>query len=53
MAEPCPRCGFAEVTGEACPQCGVGVALFRASLERLRRGPAAPPPAAAPVEAAS
>ncbi len=42
MTEPCPRCG-AEVAGDKCPQCGVMVALYRASLEKLRRGPAPAP----------
>ena len=45
MTEPCPRCG-AESSGEKCPQCGVVIALYRASLEKLRRGPAAAPVAA-------
>ena len=49
MAESCPRCGRADVTGGRCPQCGVAVALFRASLDKLRRGPAAS--VAAPVSA--
>ena len=42
MADACPRCGFPDVAGDKCPQCGVTVALFRASLDRLRRGPGAP-----------
>jgi uncharacterized membrane protein YjgN (DUF898 family) len=42
MTESCPRCG-ADGAGEKCPQCGVVVALYRASLEKLRRGPTAPP----------
>jgi uncharacterized membrane protein YjgN (DUF898 family) len=41
MAEPCPRCGAA-VAGERCPQCGLVIALYHASLEKMRRGPAAP-----------
>jgi uncharacterized membrane protein YjgN (DUF898 family) len=41
MAEVCPRCGLADVQGEKCPQCGVVVALYRASLDRMRRGPQA------------
>jgi uncharacterized membrane protein YjgN (DUF898 family) len=50
MADACPRCNAA-VPGERCPQCGLVVALYLASLEKLRRGPsgaAAPsaPPAA-------
>ena len=40
MAEPCPRCS-APVDGERCPRCGLGVALYRSALEKLRRGPAA------------
>jgi uncharacterized membrane protein YjgN (DUF898 family) len=46
MAESCPRCR-AEVAGERCPQCGLLVALYRASLEKMRRGPAAAPAAPA------
>jgi uncharacterized membrane protein YjgN (DUF898 family) len=46
MAEPCPRCA-ASVEGERCPQCGLVVALYHASLEKLRRGPTAPPAVAA------
>jgi uncharacterized membrane protein YjgN (DUF898 family) len=42
MTEACPRCG-AEVPGDKCPRCGVIVALYRASLEKLRRGPVATP----------
>ena len=42
MTEPCPRCG-AEVTGDRCPRCGLMVALYRASLEKLRRGPVVAP----------
>jgi uncharacterized membrane protein YjgN (DUF898 family) len=45
MTEPCPRCG-AVVAGDKCPQCGVLVALYRASMEKLRRGPV---PVRAPV----
>lgn len=44
MADSCPRCA-AVVEGERCPQCGLVVALYHASLEKLRRGPVAPPPA--------
>jgi uncharacterized membrane protein YjgN (DUF898 family) len=46
MAEPCPRCGGA-AGGERCPQCGLVIGLYHASLEKLRRGPAAPAAAAA------
>ena len=46
MAEACPRCN-AEVAGERCPQCGLVVAVYRASLEKLRRGPGAAPAGAA------
>jgi uncharacterized membrane protein YjgN (DUF898 family) len=35
------------VAGDRCPQCGLVVALYRASLEKLRRGPAATPAGAA------
>jgi uncharacterized membrane protein YjgN (DUF898 family) len=49
MTEACPRCG-APATGDKCPQCGVMIALYRASLEKLRRGPvAAPAPTAFPA----
>jgi uncharacterized membrane protein YjgN (DUF898 family) len=54
MADTCPKCGFAEVASDRCPQCGVVIALYQASLEKLRRGPQAPGrtvPAAAPVTA--
>jgi uncharacterized membrane protein YjgN (DUF898 family) len=50
MAESCPRCNFADVPGDKCPQCGVVIALYRASLDKLRRGPGGPvnaPPTAA------
>jgi uncharacterized membrane protein YjgN (DUF898 family) len=42
MTEPCPRCGAA-VAGDRCPQCGVAIALYRVSMEKLRRGPVAVP----------
>jgi uncharacterized membrane protein YjgN (DUF898 family) len=48
MTEACPRCAAA-VAGDRCPQCGLVVALYHASLEKLRRGPAAPAAAAPPV----
>jgi uncharacterized membrane protein YjgN (DUF898 family) len=52
VAEPCPRCGAVEVAGERCPRCGVVIALYRAGLEKLRRGPVAAATAlAAPVPA--
>ena len=35
--------------GDRCPQCGLVVALYRASLETLRRGPTAPAAATAAV----
>jgi uncharacterized membrane protein YjgN (DUF898 family) len=41
MADTCPKCGFGEVGSDRCPQCGVVVALYQASLEKLRRGPQA------------
>ena len=48
MADTCPRCGFAEVSSDKCPQCGVIVATYRASLDKMRRGPQhAPAPATA------
>src|SRR5436309_870962 len=43
MAEPCPRCGYPTVAEDKCPQCGVMVDLYRASLDKLRRGPGGPP----------
>jgi uncharacterized membrane protein YjgN (DUF898 family) len=52
MAEACPRCGYPAVDGDKCPQCGVGVTLYRASLDKLRRGPGSapsPPPAGPPA----
>ena len=52
MAEACPRCG-AQAGGERCPQCGLLIALYHASLEKLRRGPAAPPPASAAPSAST
>jgi uncharacterized membrane protein YjgN (DUF898 family) len=58
MAEPCPRCG-AEAATERCPRCGLVVALYHASLETMRRGPAtlttfrAPPVAAVPTTASA
>ena len=56
MADTCPKCGFAEVGSDRCPQCGVVIALYQASLDKLRRGPQRPAPgalarAAAPVVA--
>jgi uncharacterized membrane protein YjgN (DUF898 family) len=45
MADVCPRCN-AGVPGERCPRCGLVVALYRASLEKLHRGPVAPAAAA-------
>jgi uncharacterized membrane protein YjgN (DUF898 family) len=51
MADTCPKCGFAEVGSDRCPQCGVVIALYNASLEKLRRGPqakAAVPPTFTP-----
>jgi uncharacterized membrane protein YjgN (DUF898 family) len=45
MAEPCPRCG-AEAAAERCPRCGLVIALYHASLEKMRRGPSAPAAAA-------
>jgi uncharacterized membrane protein YjgN (DUF898 family) len=43
MADTCPKCGFGEVSSDRCPQCGVVIALYQASLEKLRRGPQSPP----------
>jgi uncharacterized membrane protein YjgN (DUF898 family) len=56
VAEACPRCGRPDVTTDKCPQCGVAVALYRASLDKLRRGPGAPvasPPSLPPPAGAS
>ncbi|HEY3101099.1 MAG TPA: DUF898 family protein [Methylomirabilota bacterium] len=39
MADTCPRCGFAEVASDKCPQCGVVITTYRASLDKMRRGP--------------
>jgi uncharacterized membrane protein YjgN (DUF898 family) len=52
VAEACPRCG-APAAGERCPQCGLLIPLYHASLEKLRRGPAAPPPASATPSASA
>jgi uncharacterized membrane protein YjgN (DUF898 family) len=52
VAEACPRCG-AQAEGERCPQCGLRIPLYYASLEKLRRGPAAPPPAGAAPSASA
>jgi uncharacterized membrane protein YjgN (DUF898 family) len=41
MADTCPKCGFAEVGSDRCLQCGVVIALYQASLDKLRRGPQA------------
>lgn len=42
MADTCPKCNFGEVSSDRCPQCGVVIALYQASLEKLRRGPQSP-----------
>lgn len=39
MADTCPRCGFAEVVSDRCPQCSVVIAVYQASLDKMRRGP--------------
>lgn len=39
MADTCPRCGFGEVGSDRCPQCGVVIALYQSSLDKMRRGP--------------
>jgi len=55
MADTCPRCGFAEVASDRCPQCSVVIAVYQASLDKMRRGPQAGatpfarPPAATPA----
>src|SRR5215470_8643809 len=48
MADTCPRCGFGEVSSDRCPQCGVVIATYQSSLEKMRRGPAARPSAPRP-----
>jgi uncharacterized membrane protein YjgN (DUF898 family) len=48
MAGTCPKCGFAAVGSDRCLQCGVVIALYQASLEKLRRGPQARPAPVAP-----
>ena len=53
MAEGCPRCGFADLTGERCSRCGVYVTAYRASLEAMRRGPVRRPAAGPPESAAT
>jgi uncharacterized membrane protein YjgN (DUF898 family) len=40
MAEACPRCGYPAVAGDKCPQCNVVVSVYRAYLDKMRRGPA-------------
>jgi uncharacterized membrane protein YjgN (DUF898 family) len=42
MADTCPKCGFAGVGSDKCPRCGVIIALYQASLDKLRRGPQSP-----------
>jgi len=42
MADTCPKCGFAGVSSDKCPHCGVIIALYQASLDKLRRGPQSP-----------
>src|SRR5467141_2519887 len=39
MADTCPRCGFAEVVSDRCSQCSVVIAVYQASLDKMRRGP--------------
>jgi uncharacterized membrane protein YjgN (DUF898 family) len=41
VADTCPRCGFGDVHSDKCPQCGVVIPLFQASLDKMRRGPQA------------
>ena len=53
MADTCPKCGFAGVGSDRCPQCGVVIALYQASLEKLRRGPQAPGRIAPPAPMAT
>ena len=49
MPEPCPRCGFSDVSDERCPRCGVYVRAYRSSLEAMRRGPVRPAASPSPV----
>jgi uncharacterized membrane protein YjgN (DUF898 family) len=39
MADTCPKCGFAGVSTDKCPQCHVVIPVYEAFLEKLRRGP--------------
>ncbi|HEV8584587.1 MAG TPA: YjgN family protein [Methylomirabilota bacterium] len=43
MADTCPRCGFADVQSDKCPQCGVIIAVYQASLDKMRAGPGPSP----------
>jgi uncharacterized membrane protein YjgN (DUF898 family) len=38
MAETCPKCGFAGLDSDKCPQCGVLVAMYKVALEKFRLG---------------
>jgi uncharacterized membrane protein YjgN (DUF898 family) len=38
MADTCPKCGFASVDSDKCPQCGVLVSLYTVALEKFRLG---------------
>jgi uncharacterized membrane protein YjgN (DUF898 family) len=39
VGDACPKCGFGDVGSERCLQCGVVIALYRTSLDKLRSGP--------------
>jgi uncharacterized membrane protein YjgN (DUF898 family) len=41
MADTCPRCGFADIHSDKCPQCGVLVPLYKVALEKFHRRSAA------------
>ena len=51
MADACPRCGYPAVADDKCPQCHVVVSLYRAYLDKMRRGPggSAPEESTAPA----
>ena len=36
--DTCPKCGFAELSSDKCPQCGVIVPLYKLALEKFRQG---------------
>jgi uncharacterized membrane protein YjgN (DUF898 family) len=52
MADTCPKCGFNQVPSDRCPRCGIVIALYTASLEKMRRGPRPPAPSASTATSA-